>query len=151
MENIGGIWVITQKKSHDGQKTLCKARLVAGGLQEEIKPQSDSPTASRNSFKLMVALSANEGFKIVSIYILAAFLQAKILDCDFFMFPLVDIRKQGKVWKLLKLLYGLDGASRKFWLKVRKLFLKMGLKTLEGDEAFYFLDKGGLCVTPGHL
>ena len=31
-------------------------------------------------------------------------------------------------------LYGLDDASRKFWLKVRELFLRMGLKNLEGEE-----------------
>ena len=42
-----------------------------------------------------------------------------------------------------KPLYGLDDASRKFWLKVRVFFLKMGLKIFEGDEAFYFKNEGG--------
>ena len=28
-------------------------------------------------------------------------------------------------------------------IKERELLLKMGLKTLEGDEAFYFLNEGG--------
>jgi len=69
-------------------------------------PQSDSPTASIDSFKFMVALYANEDFKMVSIDICAVFLQAKILDRDVFLVPPADIRKQGKVWKLLKPLYG---------------------------------------------
>ena len=66
-----------------------------------------------------------------SIDICATFLQAKIMDHDVFIVPPADIRKQGEVWKLLKPLDGLDDASRKFWLKVRELFLKMGLITLE--------------------
>ena len=38
-----------------------------------------------------------------------------------------------------KPLYELDNTSRKFWLRVKDVFLnKLGLKTVEGDEAFYF-------------
>ena len=107
-------------------------------IKIEIKPQSDSPTVSIYSFKLMVALSANEGFKMVSIDICAAFLQAEILDWNVFIEPPADIRKQGKVYKLSKPFCGLDDASIRFWLKVRWLLLKKGMKTLEGDEAVYF-------------
>ena len=48
------------------------------------------------------------------------------------MKPLENIQKPGFIWKLRKLLYGLDVASRKFWLKVKEVFL-------DGDEAFYYL------------
>lgn len=47
------------------------------------------------------------------------------------------------MWKLLKPFYRLEDVSRKFRLKVRKLFLKMGLKKIEDDEAFHFLNEGG--------
>ena len=72
-------WVITEKEQHDGQKTLCKAQLVARGFQEWLKPQSDSPTAAKESFKLLMALSANFSFKIASVNIRATFLQRKFL------------------------------------------------------------------------
>merc|ERR1712115_524855 len=49
-----------------------------------------------------------------------------------------DIKKPGKIWRLKKPLYGLDDASRKFWLRVKEVLKKMGLKVL-GDEAFYYL------------
>ena len=75
---------------------------------------------------------------MVSIDIGAAFLQVKVLDQDVFVVPPADIRNQGKVQKLLMMM---DDASRKFWLKVR-VILKIGLKTLKGDEAFYFLNEG---------
>ena len=43
-----------------------------------------------------------------------------------------------------KLLYGLNGASKKFWFKVKVVFDECGLRILDGDEAFYFRhDKNG--------
>ena len=62
-ETIGSRWVITAKEKHDGQKQQTKARLVAQGFQEEMKPQSDSPTASKDSFKLLMVVAANKDFK----------------------------------------------------------------------------------------
>ena len=66
----------------------------------------------------------------------AAFLQAKKLDREVFVRPPDDIKKEGKIWKLLKPLYGLDDASRKFYLKVKETLQELGLKTLPGDEVF---------------
>ena len=68
----------------------------------------------------------------------AAFLQARELDRDVFLMPPKDIRKEGYVWKLKKPLYGLNDASRKFWLRVKQLFAGLGLQRLEGDEAVYY-------------
>ena len=47
------------------------------------------------------------------------------------------------IWKLKKPLYGLDDASRKFWLRVKEVLKKIGLKVMEGDEAFYYLHEEG--------
>ena len=85
---IGSSWVITRKEKHDGQKTAFKARLMAQGFQERLKPQSDSPRALKENFKLLMAVATNEGFKLASVDIRAAFLQAKILDRDIFLEPL---------------------------------------------------------------
>ena len=76
-ETICSRWIITEKQKHDGQKHAYKARLVAKGFQEIDQPQSDSPTAAKESFKLLMALSANFNFKIVSMAIRAAFLTSK--------------------------------------------------------------------------
>ena len=62
------------EEKHDGQKEACKARLVAKGFQESLKPQSDSPTAAKESFKMLVAVAAKFGFKLASVDIRAAFL-----------------------------------------------------------------------------
>ena len=110
-----------------------KARLVARGFQETLKLQSDSPTVSKESFKILMAISANSDFKLASVDIRAAFLQSWTLDWDVPMQPPADITKPGIIWKLKKPLYGLDDASQKFWLRVKEVLKKIGLKVLEGD------------------
>ena len=134
-ECIGSRWVITQKEKHDGQKIEFKARLVARGLQDKDKPQSDSPTVAKESLKLLLAIAANEEFELASIDIREAFLQAKIFDWDVFMRPPADQRIEGYVWKLKKPLYGLDDASRKFWLKLKDTLVALGMKMMPRDEA----------------
>ena len=140
---VGSWWVITRKENHDGQKTACKVRIVAKGFHEEEKPQADSPTAMRESVKPFLAIAANQGFELEAVDIRAAFLQSKELDRDVFVEPPKDLKKENKIWKLKKPLYGLDDASRRFWLRMKELFGSMGMKTVKGDEAFYYRHKDG--------
>ena len=62
------------------------------------------------------------------------------------MEPPKDVKKEGKIRKLKKLLYGLNDASRKFLLKVRAVFDECKLRILDGDDTFYFRheEKGNL-------
>ena len=83
-------------------------------------------------------MAANEGFNLRSMDIKAAFLQANELDRDVYIEPPSDVKKEGVLWKLVKPLYGLKDASRKFWLRMKKIFEDEGLKTVKGDEAFYY-------------
>ena len=122
-ERITSRWVITKKTKQDGQKEDYKGRLVARGFQENINPpQSDSPTALRESNKVFYAMAANEGFNLRSMDIKAAFLQANELERDVYIEPPSDVKKEGVLWKLVKPLYGLKDASRKFWLRMKKIF-----------------------------
>ena len=59
------------------------------------------------------------------------------------MRPPEDIKKEGKIWKLLKPLYGLDDASQKFYLKVKETLKELGLKMLPGDGVFYYENRDG--------
>merc|ERR1712090_91797 len=121
-------WVITRKEKEDGQKTQYKGRLVAKGFQEKSSPQADSPTMRRESLKLFFALAANQDFNLRSIDIRAAFLQAKNLEREIFLLPPKDVQKEGIIWRLKKPLYGLNDASRKFWLKVKEVFKKLRIE-----------------------
>merc|ERR1712101_84035 len=76
----------------------------------------------------------------------AAFLQAKTLDREVFVRSPKDQEKEGVIWKLLKPLYGLDDASRKFYLKVREMLKKLKLNTLPGDDTVYYQHKDGKLI-----
>ena len=75
----------------------------------------------RESMKQFFAVVANHNFKLRSIDIRVAFLQARDFDRDVYLLPPKDIRKDGYVWKLK------NDASRKFWLRVKELFAELGL------------------------
>lgn len=139
---IGSRWVITEKEKQDGQKYIIKARLVVRGFQEIEKPKCDSPTALRESFRTFMSIAGNENFDLVSVDITAAFLQSEELDRIIFVEPPHDIKLPGKIWRLNKPVYGLDDASRKFWLKIDQLLKSKGLRTVSGDNSFYFLNDG---------
>ena len=55
------------------------------------------------------------------------------------MEPPRDLKKPGTLWRLMKPLYGLDDASRKFWIRVKEILHKEGLENVKGDEAFYLV------------
>ena len=135
-ERISSRWVVMQKEKADGQKSHVKGRIVAKEFQEGEKPQSDSPTLLRDSLKIYFAVTA----KLRSIDIRTALLQAKCSDREVYMEPPKDVKKEGKIWKLKKPLYGLNDASRKFWLKVREVFYECRLWILDGDEVFFISD-----------
>ena len=67
-----------------------------------MKPQSDSPTVSKESFKLLMANAANFSFKLASVDIRASLLQSKVLDRDVYIEPHANVKKPGILWKLTK-------------------------------------------------
>ena len=143
---IDSKWVIKEKEVQDGSKHKVKARIVAKGFQEETKPKSDAPTAMRESFKLVMNIVVQEEFEILaSIDIKAAFLNGKI-ERDVHIRPPKDLLKPGKLWKLNKLLYGMNDASRGFWKLVKNIFKDLGLIPVAGDEAFYQKRENGKLV-----
>ena len=77
---LGTRFVLTEKS--DG---TVKARLVVKGFQERDPEQSDSPTASREIFKLFCSITANEGWNIESSDVRSAFLQSEFLDRDIYV------------------------------------------------------------------
>ena len=63
---------------------------------------------------LFFTVAANEGFKLRSIDIRAALLQARKLDRDVYLMPPKDIRNEGYIWRYKKPLYTLFLVRTKF-------------------------------------
>ena len=138
---LGSRWVVQEKG--DG----VKARFVVKGCHERGSPRSDSPTASKDSLKLFLSITANEGFKMKSLDVTSAFLQRYPLV---FIKPPKEKSKPGKVWKLLKSCYGLNDASRRWYMAVKETLSNLGMQSVSGDDAFFFYIKDGkligLCI-----
>ena len=138
MQVLSSRWVVTEK---DGG--AYKARLVVRGFEEDIYPQSDSPTASRDSFKTFLAIAANEDFVIKNMDVKSAFLQGTPLNRDVYIVPPMECRKPGIVWKLKKTVYGLYDASRSWYFAVKEELKTFGMKSVSGDDAFFTMNKEG--------
>ena len=107
---IGSRWIITTKKvdGHD----IIKARLVARGFEDDKiqQRQKDSPTCSKESQQLALALTAASQWECKSMDIKTAFLHGKLLEREIFMKPPKEANTQ-KLRKLGKCIYGLNEAS----------------------------------------
>ena len=93
---ISSRWIITEKYK-EGKKVV-KARLVARGFEEDSdKLRTDSPTCSRISFRLLIAVAASKSWRLNSIDISSAFLQGDKLDRALYLKPPLDVCKSNEV------------------------------------------------------
>ena len=113
-EYISTKWVITEK-AVEGEKKL-KARLVARGFEEQAKIQTDSPTYSKKCQRLVLTIMASREWQCNSIDIQAAFLQGKPINRDVYVKPPMEVFTEGTIWKLKTCVYGLNGASRTWYM-----------------------------------
>ena len=133
---LGTRFVMTEKP--DGS---VKARLVVKGFQEENPQQSDSPTASREIFKVFCAISANEQWNIEASDVRSAFLQSEKLDRNIFVKPPPEFQKEGYIWRLLKPVYGLNDAARRWFQSTSEYLLSLGMKQSMGDNCLFYFRK----------
>ena len=80
-------------------------------------------------------------FYLMSMDIRAAFLQLNYIDRVVYVKPPNDTNQPVTLCKLKKPLYGLDNASRKFWLKMKNILKNEGMEMITGDKAFYYKHK----------
>ena len=84
LDVLSSRWVITQR----GDKI--KARLVVRGFQENENPQAVAPTASRESLRIFLSITANEKFDLKTIDVRSAFLQSNPIDRTILIKPPKD-------------------------------------------------------------
>ena len=133
---ISTMWILAEK-TIDFEKGI-KARLVARGNQEKANIQADSPTGSKDSLFLVLALGSMHGWRPKTSDVKNAFLQGQRIDRDVFLEPPKDLKKPGKIWKLNKCVYGLDDAARKWFLEVEKDLKELGCIQSKVELCLYF-------------
>ena len=140
-------WVNTVKDE------VIKARLVARGYEDtELKERVDSPTCEKSNLRLAVAIAASNQWRVNSLDIQSAFLQGESVEGEIFLKPPKEVNTTC-VWKLKRHVYGLKQASRKWYERILKELLQLGVLKSKLDEAFfYWHNKGSLSgVIAGHV
>lgn len=129
-------WVCSEKIVEG--KTVKKARLVARGYEDNIDGiATDSPTINKESLRVAYMTIASMGWEINSLDVTAAFLQGRPLSRDVYLKPPREAGMKGKLWKLLQCVYGLNDASRNFYLKVKEELLKAGCNCSRLDQSVF--------------
>ena len=111
-------------------------------LQEALKKTillncTDSPTCGKESLGIAIAIIITNGWEINSLDVKSAFLQGKEISRDLFVKPLKEA-KTDNLWKLLKTIYGLNDASRTWYLHVRDEFIICDACVSKYNEAIFY-------------
>jgi hypothetical protein len=120
-------WVFKLKKDSHNEPVRFKARLVAKGYSQEKEinfTETFAPVITHQSFRLLLAIVANENLLVHHIDISTAFLYGELDDEVYIEIPegLENRFQKGHVLKLNKALYGLKQAHR-LWNKTLVNFL----------------------------
>lgn len=117
-----------------------KARVCVRGFQEKTNHRRDSPTASKVSQRLFLSKATIKGWKVFSLDVSAAFLQGDFIDREVYVIPPKEFtstrpeRREAILWKLVRPLYGLTDASRKWYCRMDKEVTKLPQK---GNQKFH--------------
>ena len=137
-------WNVVEKDDH-----RIKARVCVRGFQEKTKHRRDSPTASKVSQRLFLSKAVELEWKVHSLDVSAAFLQGDYIDRTVYVIPPKEFlptrpaRQEAILWKLIRPLYGLTDASRKWYCRMDKELTKLGCLRSKYDHAVYNFWKGG--------
>lgn len=142
-------WVCSWKQVSD-EVRMPKARLVAKGFQEQVNPEEsiDAPTATREGVRLVAFTAAQNGWRLGSIDIKTAFLQANersAEDKEIAVRPPPEAKEdRNVVWVLVKSMYGLRSAPKDWWKTLSQaLVSEFHFRQCMNDQAVFTLSREG--------
>jgi len=135
-------WVFKLKKDEKGVATKHKARLVARGLVQQEGIDFDdafAPVARMESVRVLLALAAQEGWKVHHMDVKSAFLNGDLKEEVYVrqMPGFAVAGEEGKVYRLKKALYGLRQAPRAWNAKLDITLKKMGFQQSAHEVVVY--------------
>ena len=136
-----------------GENKEVRARLVALGFKEEID-SIDSPTVSKGTERIALAIAVAKQWKVKAIDIKSAFLQGQAIQRDVYLKPPKEANVDKEViWKLQRCLYGLNDAARKFYDSIVQELRKLGCRKSNLDHSLFTLtdDKGCHGMLAAHI
>ena len=138
-------WVLGEKeKDGDIEK---RARLVARGYEDDLEgAPTDSPTVNKESLRVAFSVIASMGWEINSLDIKAAFLQGKPMTREVYIKPPKEAKMKGKLWRMKQCVYGLNDASRNFYLTIKETLIDLGCSCSRLDRSIFTYHQDGLLL-----
>ena len=121
--------------------------MVAKGFAQKYDidyEETFTPVAKMSTMRIILALSAAQGWKVFQLDIKSAFLNGD-LDVEIFMNQPEGFVVKGKesfICKLKKSLYGLKQAPRAWYTKILRYFANIGFSKCFSDFDLYVLNQG---------
>ncbi|CAL4096203.1 unnamed protein product [Meganyctiphanes norvegica] len=134
-------WIVTEKTKDDG--LIIKARLVAHGFEEDTTSlRKDSPTCSKESVCLLVALASSKRWSCNTVDVKSAYLQGDNIEREIFLKPPPEFNN-GNLWKLKKTVYGLCDAARAWYMRVKSALNSLSVKMCSLDNSLFLWQRNG--------
>ncbi|GKA65283.1 zinc finger, CCHC-type containing protein [Tanacetum coccineum] len=139
---IGLKWVFKTKRDANGNIIKHKARLVAKGYIQEHGIDFEevfAPVARMETIRLLLAIAANNKWEVHHLDVKSAFLHGDLKEEVYVTQPEGFIKKQdqGKVYRLIKALYGLRQAPRAWNIKLDNTLKSLDFKKCALEQAIY--------------
>jgi hypothetical protein len=143
--NIIGSHVIYKYKA-DGS---LKARIVPHGHMDDEKSfmRTDAPTMSVEILRLLISLASERGWRLGSLDVKAAYLQADGFRRSIFVRPPSEESDTSHLWKLEKPAYGIVESGRLWFLTAFRALEAHDLRPCPYDQTLFKLDDYSLFVT----
>nr|GEZ01937.1 ribonuclease H-like domain, reverse transcriptase, RNA-dependent DNA polymerase [Tanacetum cinerariifolium] len=139
---IGLKWVFKTKRDVNENIIKHKARLVAKGYIQEHGIDFEkvfAPVARMETIRLLLTIAANNKWKVHHLDVKSAFLHGDLKKEVYVTQPEGSVEKQdqGKVYRLIKALYGLRQAPRAWNIKLDNTLKSLGFKKCALEQAIY--------------
>ncbi|GKE03752.1 ribonuclease H-like domain, reverse transcriptase, RNA-dependent DNA polymerase [Tanacetum coccineum] len=139
---IGLKWVFKTKKDANGNIIKHKARLVAKGYIQEHGidfKEVFAPVARMETIRLLLAIAANNKWEVHHLDVKSAFLHGDLKEEVYVTQPegFITRQDQGKVYRLIKALYGLRQAPRAWNIKLDNTLKSLDFKKCALEQAIY--------------
>lgn len=139
---IGVKWVYKTKLNERGEIDKHKARLVVKGYKQRFGidyKEVFAPVIRLETIRLVLALSAQEGWRVHQMDVKSAFLNGTLNDEVYIDQPVGYVKKgqERKVCRLKKALYGLKQAPRAWYSRIDNYFSQNGFKKCTQEHTLY--------------